>query len=140
MSVGWSPDGNLIASASQDNTIKLWKIDGGSSRTLKGHTDIVNSVNFSPDGQTIVSASEDSTVRLWNLEGSLLATLRQHSQGINSVSFSPDGKAIASAGNDGIAILWSLDLEDLTARACNWVRDYLQTNRAGKEKQNLCEI
>ncbi|MBD2207429.1 CHAT domain-containing protein [Calothrix sp. FACHB-1219] len=140
MNIAWSLDGQIIASASQDQTIKLWSLDGSLLHTLTGHTDIVNSVAFSPDNQFIVSASEDSAVKLWSLNGSLLATLRGHKGGINSVDFSPDGKTIASAGNDGIAILWSLDLKNLTARGCDWVRNYLQNNPQGKAKQHLCDI
>lgn len=138
INVSFSPDGQTIASASQDNTIKLWKLDGTLLHTLKGHTGIVNSVSFSFDGQTIASGSDDSTVRLWSLDGRLLKTLQGHSQGVYGVSFSPKSQLLASAGSDGIVILWDLELDSLTNRACDWISDYLKTNRNGESDRYLC--
>ncbi|WP_375470867.1 AAA-like domain-containing protein, partial [uncultured Nostoc sp.] len=74
-SVAFSPDGQTIASASDDNTVKLWNRNGQLLQTLQGHSDSVWGVAFSPDGQTIASASDDNTVKLWNRNGQLLQTL-----------------------------------------------------------------
>ncbi|WP_414573464.1 WD40 repeat domain-containing protein, partial [Nostoc sp. CCY 9925] len=63
----FSPDGQTIASASHDNTVKLWNRNGQVLQTLQGHSSEVWGVAFSPDGQTIASASHDNTVKLWNL-------------------------------------------------------------------------
>ncbi len=48
--VAFSPDGQTMATAGRDNTIKLWQNDGQPILTLNGHQDVVWSVNFSPDG------------------------------------------------------------------------------------------
>ncbi|MBN3962704.1 hypothetical protein [Nostoc sp. NMS8] len=100
-------DRSLIASASADNTIKLWRPDGSLVKTLSGHDDVVNSVSFSPDSQILASASQDKTIKLWSREGQLLATLLGHQAVVNSVSFSPDGQIIASASTDKTVKLWS---------------------------------
>ncbi|WP_138497638.1 eIF2A-related protein [Nostoc sp. PA-18-2419] len=108
-SVVFSRDRSLIASASADTTIKLWRPDGSLFKTLSGHEDVVNSVSFSPDSQIIASASQDKTVKLWSREGQLLATLFGHQAVVNSVSFSPDGQLIASASTDKTIKLWTQD-------------------------------
>ena len=65
--VAFSPDGQRIASASSDRTVKLWSLDGTLLQTFSGHSDFVQGVAFSPDGQRIASANSDYTVKLWNL-------------------------------------------------------------------------
>jgi WD40 repeat protein len=57
-----SPNGKIIASASKDNTVKLWRLDGKLINTLTGHQNEVNSVAFSPDG--IVAGSSNGSVMI----------------------------------------------------------------------------
>ena len=66
--VSFSPDGEIIATASLDNTVKLWNSNGILLRTLTGHTGAVTEVSFSPDGTFLVSASHDQTAILWNVK------------------------------------------------------------------------
>ncbi|NET64629.1 MAG: hypothetical protein F6K63_09605 [Moorea sp. SIO1G6] len=107
-SVAFSRDGMTIASASWDNTVKLWNLQGKHLHTLTGHSEPVNSLVFSPDGMTIASASLDKTVKLWNLQGKHLHTLTGHSEPVTSLVFSPDGMTIASASFDNTVKLWNL--------------------------------
>jgi WD40 repeat protein len=109
MTVTFSPDEQIIASGSRDNTIKLWKQDGTLITTLKGHDAAVWGVSFSPDGQTIASGSEDKTIKLWKRDGTLLKTLKGHTAPVRSVSFSPDGQTIASGSRDKTIKLWKRD-------------------------------
>ncbi|HEY9727562.1 MAG TPA: TIR domain-containing protein, partial [Chroococcales cyanobacterium] len=106
-STSFSPDGQIIATASGDNTVKLWSREGKLLNTLSGHNGTVNSVAWSPDDTTIASASFDKTVKLWSREGKLLHTLKGHTDIVYSVSFSPDSKTIASASQDSTVKLWS---------------------------------
>ncbi|MBG1266264.1 AAA-like domain-containing protein, partial [Nostoc sp. WHI] len=105
--VAFSPDGQTIASASDDKTVKLWNRQGQQLQTLKGHSSSVRDVAFSPDGQTIASASDDNTVKLWNRQGQELQTLKGHSSEVLGVAFSPDGQTIASASSDNTVKLWN---------------------------------
>ena len=66
--VNFSPDGQAIATASQDNSIKLWNLHGELLKTLFGHDAAVWQVFFAPYGDKIISSSEDRTVIVWNLE------------------------------------------------------------------------
>lgn len=106
LAVDVSPDSSLIASASLDKTIKLWRRDGTLVATIKGHTATVRAVNFSSDGQTLASASEDGTVKLWKLNGQLLRTFKGHTASVWGVAWSPDGQFLASTSWDKTVKLW----------------------------------
>jgi WD40 repeat protein len=106
LAVDVSSDSSLIASASVDQTIKLWRRDGTVVATLKGHKGAVRAVDFSPDGQLLASAGEDGTIKLWKLDGQLLKTFKGHTASVWGVAFSPDGQFLASTSWDKTVKLW----------------------------------
>ncbi len=95
-----SPDGATLASASWDQTVRLWPLAGGAPRVLDGHTQNVNGVAFAPDGRTLVSVSYDQSVRIWPLSGQSAPTVVALPSPLNAVAVASDGE-IAAGGADG---------------------------------------
>jgi WD40 repeat protein/HEAT repeat protein len=98
-SLCFSPDGSLLASASNDNNVKIWNVLSNTEHgILIGHTGRVNSVVFSPDGGLIATGAGDSTMRIWETETALpLRVIRSRVGPVTAVRFSPTGEHVALA-------------------------------------------
>ncbi|BAU11153.1 hypothetical protein LEP3755_16460 [Leptolyngbya sp. NIES-3755] len=107
--VRMSSDGQIIATVSDDNSIKLWSREGQLLQNLTGHSDRVLAVAFSPDNQQIATASADKTIKLWNRDGTLIQTLTGHQNWVTDVQFSSKGRSLISSSRDGTVRLWQLD-------------------------------
>lgn len=109
--VAFSPNGQLLLTASYDKLLALWDVAGGTQKAeLKHHTGSVFGAAFSPDGKWIASVAADQTVKLWNVEtAQRVATLTEATKGLNAVAFSPTGREFASGGIDKMLRIYEWD-------------------------------
>ena len=106
--VSW--DGDLIASGSVDDTLRLWSISQARLvRTMLGHPFPVVQVKFSPNGSTLATGSTDGILRLWQVaNGRLIRSLEGHVGWITGLDISRDGKWLASCAEDNTVRIWRL--------------------------------
>jgi WD40 repeat protein/serine/threonine protein kinase len=116
----FSPDGQTVATASADNSVRMWETKSGRPLMPRfNHPDMVNTVQVKAvrmggDLWVVVSACDDGTVRLWDLATHTpLPWYPHHAGPVRSAWLSPDCTRLLTAGADGTARLWNLTPADL---------------------------
>ena len=110
LDANFSPDSELIVTASCDNTARIWDaVNGTLLDVLEGHQGWVNSAEFSPDGGRIVTASDDNTARVWDtVDGALLFALEGHQDSVITATFDPNNRHILTRSYDNTARIWDV--------------------------------
>ncbi|CAD6570894.1 MAG: protein with putative role during mitosis [Tremellales sp. Tagirdzhanova-0007] len=109
--VSFHPTWTVLASASEDATVKIWDWESGDfERTVKGHTKAVMDVEFDSKGALMVTCSSDLTIKLWDPanEYTNTKTLHGHDHSVSSVRFTPDGDTLISASRDKTIRVWEV--------------------------------
>eukprot|EP01129_Flabellula_baltica_P003332 TRINITY_DN13116_c0_g1_i1.p1 TRINITY_DN13116_c0_g1~~TRINITY_DN13116_c0_g1_i1.p1 ORF type:complete len:496 (+),score=118.26 TRINITY_DN13116_c0_g1_i1:201-1688(+) len=105
--VSFSPDGNLIGTASFDRNVKLWTATGAHLGTCRGHVQEVFQMSWSADSRMIVTGSNDSTLKLWDVKTKKQKLeLPGHADSVYSVDWSPNGEYVASGSKDRHVKIW----------------------------------
>ena len=110
--LAFSSDGTLLATASFDNTIKLWQVRSNQlieQQILSGHKDNVNAVAFSPDNHVLATGSYDGQIGLFRLDTQQKRFYPADQERIYSVEFDRGGRRLLSSGKEGYTRLWDIN-------------------------------
>jgi WD40 repeat protein/energy-coupling factor transporter ATP-binding protein EcfA2 len=112
--LNFNSTGNLLASASFDNTAKLWQVSENQlteQQVFKGHQDAIYALAFSPDSRILATASYDSQFGLFTIGSYQQRFHKAHDGLLYSVNFDLSGTRLLTAGEDGYTRLWNIDKE-----------------------------
>ena len=114
-SVSFYPGGQQIVTAGNDDTVRLWNLNGTILLQFEAHQNGVETVRISPDGKQLATAGKDGTVKLWDFNGKLQAELKGHQGSVVSIRFNDQGNTLATSGqDDGTVRLWAVPGKSLT--------------------------
>ncbi|MEV0016401.1 nSTAND1 domain-containing NTPase [Streptomyces tendae] len=110
-SVEFSPDGDTLAGAAQDDTVILWNVANPAyphriGEPLTGHTEGLWDLAYGPDGRTLATTGADHSVRVWHLPDSVLTDF---TNSLTAVAYDPTGRLFAAASTDDALVrLWDV--------------------------------
>ncbi len=108
--IAWSPDGSMIATGNQYNSVTLWDVASGSLFCDLPFNGTIYGIAWSPDSGVLAAGSSSGQIAVWFGDFSADARiLKGHMETVASLGFSSDGKLLASGSWDGTIILWDMN-------------------------------
>jgi len=107
LAIAFSPNGQEIATAGVDGSIRIWQPNGKLLNTIKNR-EVTRALKFSPDGKYLVSGGDSRVAKLWNRDGSLYRAITTQASGIWTLDFSPDSQSLITGGTDSFGELWDI--------------------------------
>jgi WD40 repeat protein len=106
--IAFSPNGQLLASAGEDRSIRLWDTQTWNCRqVLPGHSWQVSALAFMPNGKVLLSGSWDKTVKFWQLAtGKEFDVINAHVDSVTCLAIDPSGQQIFSGSRDRSIKIW----------------------------------
>ena len=146
----FSRSNGILASASDDNTVRLWNPDGDTLQILE-HEYVVRAVRFSPDGNFLATSGDSMVVALWSVQtGQLLQVLEGHREFVRDIAFTGDQTLVSTDGQtlrewdltpaqlEQSSTISDLTLAELLGRACGWTEEYFHHDPRRELDKFLC--
>ncbi|BBM86154.1 WD40 repeat domain-containing protein [Candidatus Uabimicrobium amorphum] len=116
--IAFSANGKYLASASADQTVRVWDVESQKLLMTFTHQDRVESVCFHPKNEILASAGRDKVIKLWSIKTQKwIKDLQGNTGWIQDLRFSSDGNTIFSVSTDKKLMMWRWKTNDVIKRS-----------------------